>query len=223
MSRTRRSATVAALSLTLLACSAAQPARPPRPGRLPVVAQLGGPPVAAPPFGGSPRPNLPGVSPAPTGPRRPTRAAAGPPSSVARRDPRRQSSCARSPRQPATPTCRSVPATSSRSRSSRSRSSRRSKVRIPMKGTITLPLLGQIRATGLSPLELQDRISDLLQRSTCTTRRVSVFVHEHTSQRVSVMGSVRKGASTRSRAGFGWPMRWRWPMGWPTRRITRST
>src|SRR5262249_59004753 len=67
------------------------------------------------------------------------------------------------------------------------------KVRVPMKGTITMPLLGQIRATGLSPLELQDQISDLLQQKYIHNSQVSVFVHEHQSQRVSVMGAVRKG------------------------------
>src|SRR5262249_49640381 len=67
------------------------------------------------------------------------------------------------------------------------------RVRIPMKGTITVPLLGQIRATGLSPLELQDQISELLEQKYMHNPQVSVFVQEHQSQRVSVMGAVRKG------------------------------
>ena len=62
-----------------------------------------------------------------------------------------------------------------------------------MKGTITLPLLGQIRATGRSPLELQDEIGELLQQKYMHNPQVSVFVHEHHSQRVSIMGAVRKG------------------------------
>ena len=192
MSRTRQSATVAALSLTLLACSTGQPRPISPPGPVTVVAQLGGPPVAAPPFGGSPRPNLPGVSPGTNLAPAADTAAAGPPSSG-----RAATLNAKLLREISPPTGDADlpvgPGDLIEISVFEVEELSKIKVRIPMKGTITLPLLGQIRATGLSPLELQDRISDLLQQKYMHNPQVSIFVHEHTSQRVSVMGSVRKG------------------------------
>ena len=67
------------------------------------------------------------------------------------------------------------------------------KVRIPMKGSITLPLLGQIPAAGRTALELQDEIGQRLTAKYMHNPQVSVFVHEHHSQRISVSGAVRKG------------------------------
>src|SRR5215831_9335425 len=192
MSRTRQSAIMAALSMTLLACSATQP-RPASPPVSPaVVAQLGGPSVAAPPFGGSPGLSLPGV---PRGTDRaptPGAAAVGPPSNgrsatintTLLREISPPMGDADLPLGPGDLIEISVFEVEELSKI---------KVRIPMKGTITLPLLGQVRATGLSPLELQDQIGDLLQQRYMHNPQVSVFVEEHVSQRVSVMGSVRKG------------------------------
>lgn len=67
------------------------------------------------------------------------------------------------------------------------------KLRIPLRGTITLPLLGQIPAAGRTAIELEDEIRDRLQQQYMHDPQVSVFVHEHKSQRISVMGAVRKG------------------------------
>jgi polysaccharide biosynthesis/export protein len=183
---------VAVLSMTLLACSAAQPRPSSPPGPPAVVAQLGGPPVAAPPFGASSGLSLPGASRgtdlAPA-----SGAAAGglPPTgrtatinAALLREISPPVGDADLPVGPGDLIEVSVFEVEELSKI---------RVRIPMKGTITLPLLGQVRATGLSPLELQDQISDLLQQKYMHNPQVSVFVHEHVSQRVSVMGSVRKG------------------------------
>lgn len=67
------------------------------------------------------------------------------------------------------------------------------RVRIPLRGTITLPLLGAIPAAGRSAIELEDEIRARLQQKYMHNPQVSVFVHEHQSQRISVIGAVRKG------------------------------
>jgi polysaccharide export outer membrane protein len=67
------------------------------------------------------------------------------------------------------------------------------KLRIPMRGTITLPLIGQIPAAGRSAIQLEDDIRTRLQEKYIHDPQISVFVHEHKSQRISVIGAVRKG------------------------------
>jgi polysaccharide export outer membrane protein len=67
------------------------------------------------------------------------------------------------------------------------------KLRIPLRGTITLPLIGQIPAAGRSAIQLEDDIRTRLQEKYIHDPQVSVFVHEHKSQRISVIGAVRKG------------------------------
>lgn len=67
------------------------------------------------------------------------------------------------------------------------------KVRVPLRGTITLPLLGQIPATGLTAFDLEETIRRRLQQKYMHDPQVSVFVAEQKSQRVSVIGSVRRG------------------------------
>jgi polysaccharide export outer membrane protein len=67
------------------------------------------------------------------------------------------------------------------------------KLRIPLRGTITLPLIGPISASGRSALELEDDIRTRLQEKYIHHPQVSVFVLEHNSQRISIVGAVRKG------------------------------
>ena len=93
-----------------------------------------------------------------------------------------------------------------------------------MKGTITLPLLGQIPATGRTALELQDEISERLQQKYMHNPQVSVFVHEHNSQRISVIGRGAKGRRHHDHepAAAGRGARDR-PRVWPTTRTIRSS
>jgi polysaccharide biosynthesis/export protein len=192
VSRVSQSAAVAALFLTLVACQTAQPRPAPRPGPATVVAQLEGPPVAAPQFGTPSRTTIPGAS-------RGTDLAPAPGAAAADSPPTGRTATlnAKLLREISPPTGDADlpvgPGDLLEISVFEVEELSKIKVRIPMKGTITLPLLGQIRATGLSPLELQDQISDLLQQKYMHNPQVSVFVHEHTSQRVSVMGAVRKG------------------------------
>jgi polysaccharide biosynthesis/export protein len=67
------------------------------------------------------------------------------------------------------------------------------KLRIPARGAIALPLIGSVQAAGRTPSELEDQLRVTLQQKFMHHPQVSVFVHEHNSQRVSVMGAVRKG------------------------------
>ena len=67
------------------------------------------------------------------------------------------------------------------------------RLRVPLRGVISLPLIGQIQATGRTTAELEDEIRTRLQRKFMHDPQVSVFLQEHNSQRVSVIGAVRKG------------------------------
>jgi polysaccharide export outer membrane protein len=67
------------------------------------------------------------------------------------------------------------------------------KLRIPNSGNITLPLIGTLPAAGASAVELQDAIRGRLQEKYMHDPQVTLFVHEHKSQRISVVGAVRTG------------------------------
>jgi len=65
-------------------------------------------------------------------------------------------------------------------------------VRVSTGGEISLPLLGAVRAAGLTPRELEIVLQDLLHRAYMKDPHVSVFVREVQSHPVSVMGAVRR-------------------------------
>ena len=67
------------------------------------------------------------------------------------------------------------------------------RLRVPGRGVISLPLIGQIQATGRTTAELEEEIRARLQRRFMHDPQVSVFLQEHNSQRISVIGAVRKG------------------------------
>ncbi|HSL49321.1 MAG TPA: polysaccharide biosynthesis/export family protein [Candidatus Deferrimicrobiaceae bacterium] len=69
----------------------------------------------------------------------------------------------------------------------------RIRLRVPGRGVISLPLIGQIQAAGRTTAELEDEIRVRLQRKFMHDPQVSVFLEEHNSQRISVIGAVRKG------------------------------
>jgi polysaccharide export outer membrane protein len=64
--------------------------------------------------------------------------------------------------------------------------------RVSANGEISLPLLGSIRAAGLTPRELEFVLQELLHRTYMKDPHVSVFVREMQSHPVSVMGAVRR-------------------------------
>jgi len=69
----------------------------------------------------------------------------------------------------------------------------RIRVRVPYRGVISLPLLGQIQAAGRTTAELEDEIRSRLEKKFMHDPQISIFLLEHNSQRISVIGAVRKG------------------------------
>jgi polysaccharide biosynthesis/export protein len=65
-------------------------------------------------------------------------------------------------------------------------------VRVSASGEISLPLLGAIRAAGLTPRELETALEELLHQKYMKDPHIGVFVREMQSHAVSVMGAVRK-------------------------------
>ncbi len=65
-------------------------------------------------------------------------------------------------------------------------------VRVNAQGMITLPLLGQVRAGGLTANELETVLATKLSENLLQDPQVSVFIKEFVSQRVVVDGSVLK-------------------------------
>lgn len=65
-------------------------------------------------------------------------------------------------------------------------------VRVSERGTITLPLLGELKIGGLTPAQLEKLLRQELGRKYLEDPQVSVFVREHGSKKVSVLGAVGK-------------------------------
>jgi polysaccharide export outer membrane protein len=63
-------------------------------------------------------------------------------------------------------------------------------VRVSEDGTITVPLLGQVKIEGLTKDEVEAKISTLLEEKYLKNPRVSVFIKEYQSKLVSVIGAV---------------------------------
>jgi polysaccharide export outer membrane protein len=65
-------------------------------------------------------------------------------------------------------------------------------VRVSASGEITLPLLGAVRAAGLTPRKLETTLEELLRQKYMKDPHVGVFVKDMQSHPVSVMGAVRR-------------------------------
>ncbi len=65
-------------------------------------------------------------------------------------------------------------------------------VRVSASGEISLPLLGAVRAAGLTPRELETSLQEVLHQKYMKDPHIGVFVREMQSHPVSVMGAVRK-------------------------------
>ena len=65
-------------------------------------------------------------------------------------------------------------------------------LRVNPNGFISLPLIGKIRATGLTQEQLQSNITAALKKSYLQNPQVTIFIKEYTNQRVTVGGDVRK-------------------------------
>jgi polysaccharide export outer membrane protein len=65
-------------------------------------------------------------------------------------------------------------------------------LRVSAGGEITFPLVGTVRAAGLTPRALESVLEELLRRTFLKDPHVGVFVREMQSHPVSVFGAVRK-------------------------------
>jgi polysaccharide export outer membrane protein len=65
-------------------------------------------------------------------------------------------------------------------------------VRVSQSGGITLPLLGEVQAAGLSPNELERRIEDGLRGRYLVSPKATVTVAEFGGRQVAVMGAVNQ-------------------------------
>ena len=64
-------------------------------------------------------------------------------------------------------------------------------VRVSSRGHVTLPLLGQIQIKGLTARETEIKIENLFRAKYIKDPHVSVFVEEHFSQRVTLVGQFK--------------------------------
>lgn len=65
-------------------------------------------------------------------------------------------------------------------------------VRVSSRGNITLPLLGEIKVKGLTAREAEIQIEKLYRAKYIKDPHVSVFVQEHMSQRVTLVGQFKE-------------------------------
>ncbi len=66
------------------------------------------------------------------------------------------------------------------------------RTRVSSTGMINLPLIGDIKATGLTERQLRESIESRLRQNIMRNPQVSVFVAEYASQQVSVTGAVSR-------------------------------
>lgn len=65
------------------------------------------------------------------------------------------------------------------------------KVRVSSRGYVTLPLLGQVQVKGMSAREAEVHIEALYKQRYIKDPHVSVFVEEHFSQRITLIGQFK--------------------------------
>lgn len=74
------------------------------------------------------------------------------------------------------------------------------KIRINLEGRISFPLIGEFRAGGLTPLELEKRLQGMLSAGYLVDPQVSILVTDYRSQKIFVIGEVNSpGAYSLSR------------------------
>jgi polysaccharide export outer membrane protein len=65
------------------------------------------------------------------------------------------------------------------------------KVRVSSRGFITLPLIGTVDVKGLTAMEAEEKIETLYQKRYIKNPHVSIFVEEHISQRITLVGQFK--------------------------------
>ena len=64
-------------------------------------------------------------------------------------------------------------------------------VRVSEDGKITFPLLGEVEVEGLTKVELEKKLSRLLEEKYLHNPQVTIFIREYQSKTVSVLGAVK--------------------------------
>ncbi|PWQ98721.1 SLBB domain-containing protein [Leucothrix arctica] len=64
--------------------------------------------------------------------------------------------------------------------------------RVDARGYISMPLLGSVLSAGLSSRQLEHRLEGMLRKDLLQNPKVTVFVVEHTAQRVTIEGEVKR-------------------------------
>lgn len=67
------------------------------------------------------------------------------------------------------------------------------KVRVSSRGRINFPLLGEVEAAGITVAELEQRLTELLDRDYLVNPQVSVFIEKYST--VSILGQVKEPGS----------------------------
>ncbi len=66
------------------------------------------------------------------------------------------------------------------------------KVRVSSRGYVTLPLIGSVLVKGLSAREAEQKIEELYRERYIKNPHVGIFIEEHFSRRVTLMGQFQK-------------------------------
>ncbi len=66
-----------------------------------------------------------------------------------------------------------------------------SRVRVSSRGYVTLPLIGSVHVKGLSAREAEEKIEDIYRERFIKDPHVSIFIEEHFSRRVTLMGQFK--------------------------------
>ena len=66
-----------------------------------------------------------------------------------------------------------------------------SEVRVSARGFVTLPILGTVNIKGLSVSEAEAKIEELLRKDYIRDPHVTVFIKEHVSQQITMVGAVK--------------------------------
>ncbi|MCX5811380.1 MAG: SLBB domain-containing protein [Proteobacteria bacterium] len=69
------------------------------------------------------------------------------------------------------------------------------KIRVNLEGRISFPLIGELDVSGLTPLQLEKKLKELLSQGFIVSPQISVMVTEYRSQKVSIIGEVNSPGS----------------------------
>ena len=67
------------------------------------------------------------------------------------------------------------------------------KARVSSRGYITFPLLGEVEVTGLTVADLENKLTEMLNKDYLVNPQVSVFIEEYST--VSILGQVKEPGS----------------------------